>query len=74
MNYYIIARRNNANKSVEYLNVLECNRHSWLTNKNKIRSFFDRNQMTNKCNTLNKYGKKSCTYYPIYVYEQENIF
>lgn len=74
MNYYIIARKNNNTKQVEYLKVLECKRHVWLSDINATDTVFNNPQMNSKCKTLNKYGKKTCRYYPIYIYQQDAIF
>ena len=73
MNYYIIARKNKSDKKVEYLKVFDCKKHKWSETMEDA-MVFNREQMDNKCKTLTKYGRKDCTYYPVYLYQQDKIF
>ena len=72
MNYYIIARKDK-HKKVEYLKVFECKKHKWSVNIEGA-MVFDRDQMNDKCKTLTKYGRKDCTYFPVYMYQQDKLF
>ena len=73
MNYYIIARKHKTTRALEFLRVLDCGKHQWLTDR-RASTIYNRTQMEKKCKTLNKYGKLTCTYYPIYVFQQDEIF
>ena len=73
MNHYIIARRNKTTRALEFLRVLDCGKHQWLIDR-RTSTIYNRTQMEKKCKTLTKYGKHSCTYFPIYVFQQDELF
>lgn len=73
MNHYIIARRNTTTKALEYLRVLDCGKHQWLSDR-RTSTIYNRPKMEKKVKTLSKYGKQECMYFPIYVFQQDELF